>query len=162
MHRWRSPDGIVVFDAADLSAESNHLGRIPGGVVVDHGGWHKVAVNGEVRVSVQLVPHDAAPAWPVPPPQRIYVDLRVDDADGGSRRTRRSPRCGGRIRGGARNGSGWRCCAATLMNRIRGCRTTLAIELDDGDTRLVRRTTRPGHPQHQGANAGPGLGDSRV
>ena len=23
MHRWRSPDGIVVFDAADLSAESN-------------------------------------------------------------------------------------------------------------------------------------------
>ena len=82
MHRWRSPDGIVVFDAADLTAESNFWAGFLGGVVVDNGGWHMVVVNGEVRVSVQLVPHHAAPAWPAPPPQRIYVDLWVDDTDG--------------------------------------------------------------------------------
>jgi hypothetical protein len=81
MHRWRSPAGIVVFDAADLTAESNFWAGFLRGVVVDHGGWHMVVVDGEVRVSVQLVPDHAAPAWPASP-QRIYVDLWVNDVDG--------------------------------------------------------------------------------
>ena len=72
-----------MFDAADLTAESSFWAGFLGGVVVDHGDWHTVVVDGEVRVSVQFVPHDATPpAGPAPPPRWISVDLWVDDVEG--------------------------------------------------------------------------------
>jgi hypothetical protein len=82
MHRWRSPDKIVVFDAADLTAVSSFWAGLLGGVLVDQGGWRMILVDGEARVSVQPVHDHVAPAWPTAPGEGIYMDLWVDDVDG--------------------------------------------------------------------------------
>jgi catechol 2,3-dioxygenase-like lactoylglutathione lyase family enzyme len=71
---------VVVFDAADLEAESSFwAGVLDGDVdVEDH--WHMVIVDGAPRVGVQLAPDHVPPDWPEgTPPQQIHLDLWVDD-----------------------------------------------------------------------------------
>ena len=45
---------VVVFNAADLNAESTFWARLLGGTVDAEDDWHMVLVNGEPRVGVQL------------------------------------------------------------------------------------------------------------
>ena len=71
---------VVVFDAADLSAESSFWAGVLGGRVDTEDDWHMVLVNGEPRVGVQLAPGHVPPDWPDgTPPQQIHLDLWVDD-----------------------------------------------------------------------------------
>ena len=71
---------IVVFDAADLAAESGFWAGLLGGTVEAEDDWHSVVVDGEWRLGVQLAPNHVPPDWPDgTPQQQIHLDLWVDD-----------------------------------------------------------------------------------
>ena len=70
---------VVVFDAADLNAESTFWAQLLGGTVDAEDDWHMVFVNGEPKVGVQLAPDHVPPEWPDGTPQQIHLDLWVDD-----------------------------------------------------------------------------------
>ncbi len=72
---------VVVFDAAELGAESTFWAGVLGGTVDVEDGWHMVLVDGNPRVGVQLAPNHVAPEWPSGNPQQIHLDLWVDDID---------------------------------------------------------------------------------
>jgi predicted enzyme related to lactoylglutathione lyase len=70
---------ILVFDAADLSAESTFWSELLGGTVDEDDDWHMISVNGEPRLGIQLAPNHVAPEWPDGTPQQMHLDLYVDD-----------------------------------------------------------------------------------
>jgi catechol 2,3-dioxygenase-like lactoylglutathione lyase family enzyme len=71
---------IIVFDAADLAAESAFWAGLLGGTVQAEDDWHSVLVNGVGRVGVQLAPNHVPPDWPDgTPEQQIHLDLWVVD-----------------------------------------------------------------------------------
>jgi hypothetical protein len=74
---------VVVFDAADLGAESAFwAGVLDGRVVEDNDdGWHSVIDAQERwRIGVQLAPDHVPPNWPDgTPKQQVHLDLHVAD-----------------------------------------------------------------------------------
>jgi hypothetical protein len=71
---------VVVFDAADLSAESGFWARMLDGQVFEDEGWHSVVdAVGEWRIGVQLAPRHRPPQWPDGLPQQVHLDLHVED-----------------------------------------------------------------------------------
>ena len=72
---------VVVFDTADLAAESSFWAGVLGGTVDADDDWHIVLVEGKPRVGVQLAPDHVPPDWPDGGPQQIHLDLWVDDID---------------------------------------------------------------------------------
>jgi predicted enzyme related to lactoylglutathione lyase len=71
---------VVVFDAADLAAESTFWAGVLDGTVDAEDDWHMVMVDGEPRVGVQLAPNHVPPDWPDgTPEQQIHLDLWVED-----------------------------------------------------------------------------------
>jgi predicted enzyme related to lactoylglutathione lyase len=69
----------VVFDTADLEAESTFWAGLLGGTVEAEDDWHTVSVAGEPKVAFQLAPDHVQPDWPDGEPQQIHLDLDVDD-----------------------------------------------------------------------------------
>ena len=77
MHMVRS---VVVFDAADLDAESAFWAAMLDGHVFKDDNWHSVVdAAGEWRIGVQLAPNHAPPDWPNGGAQQLHLDLHVDD-----------------------------------------------------------------------------------
>lgn len=72
---------VVVFDAADLSAESSFWAGVLGGAVDAEDDWHMVFLDGQPRVGVQLAPDHVPPEWPHGAPQQIHLDLWVEDIE---------------------------------------------------------------------------------
>src|SRR6266545_1278729 len=72
---------VVVFDAADLAAESSFWAGVLGGTVDADDDWHMVSVDGKPRVGVQLAPNHVQPEWPDGNPQQIHLDVWVEDAE---------------------------------------------------------------------------------
>jgi catechol 2,3-dioxygenase-like lactoylglutathione lyase family enzyme len=72
-------DQVVVFDAAELAAESSFWAGVLGGTVDAEDDWHMVLVDGHPRVGVQLAPNHVRPDWPHGTPQQIHLDLWVED-----------------------------------------------------------------------------------
>ena len=71
---------VVVFDAADLGAESAFWAGVLGGEVDIEDDWHMVMVDDEPRIGVQLAPEHRPPDWPDgSPEQQVHLDLWVDD-----------------------------------------------------------------------------------
>ena len=70
---------VVVFDAADLDAESRFWAGVHGGTVDAEDDWHMVLVDGQPQIGVQLAPDHVRPEWPNGVPQQIHLDLWVDD-----------------------------------------------------------------------------------
>jgi predicted enzyme related to lactoylglutathione lyase len=70
---------IVVFDAADLAAESAFWAGLVGGTVEAEDDWHTVYVAGKPRFGFQLALDHTPPEWPDGVPQQIHIDLYVDD-----------------------------------------------------------------------------------
>lgn len=71
---------IVVFDAADLGAESAFWAGVLGGRVVAEDDWHSVVdAEGQWRIGIQLAPDHSPPDWPHGTPQQIHLDLHVED-----------------------------------------------------------------------------------
>jgi catechol 2,3-dioxygenase-like lactoylglutathione lyase family enzyme len=78
--RMRINHQVVVFDAADLTAESSFWAGVLGGTVDAEDDWHMVIVDGEPRMGVQLAPNHIPPDWPDGvPQQQIHLDLWVHD-----------------------------------------------------------------------------------
>ena len=70
---------VIVFDAADLAAESGFWASLLGGTVVAEDDWHSIVVDGSWVMSVQLARDHVPPDWPDGTPQQIHLDLHVDD-----------------------------------------------------------------------------------
>ncbi len=70
---------IIVFDAADLTAESSFWAGLLGGTVDAEDDWHTVSVDGKPRLGIQLAPDHVSPEWPDGTPQQIHLDLYVED-----------------------------------------------------------------------------------
>ncbi|MGO1550313.1 MAG: VOC family protein [Nesterenkonia sp.] len=72
----------MVFDAADIEAESAFWAAILGGNVTRDDDWHSIKVSGINELSVQWAPDHVPPRWPQGnPPQQIHLDLFVEDID---------------------------------------------------------------------------------
>jgi len=72
---------VVVFDAADLEAESSFwAGKLRGRVARDDD-WHSVLdADGEWRLGTQYAPNHVPPQWPDgEQQQQVHLDLHVDD-----------------------------------------------------------------------------------
>ena len=70
---------VVVFDAADLTAESAFWAGVLGGEVHADDDWHMIYADGQPQVGVQLAPDHVPPEWPDGTPQQVHLDLYVDD-----------------------------------------------------------------------------------
>ena len=72
---------VIVFDAADMEAESAFWAALVRGTVVRDDDWHSVRVDGQRSLAVQLAPDHVPPDWPDGSPQQIHLDLWVDDIE---------------------------------------------------------------------------------
>jgi hypothetical protein len=71
---------VIVFDAADLHAESAFWAGMLGGHVITDDDWHSVIdADGQWRIGVQLAPGHVPPDWPDGNPQQVHIDLHVED-----------------------------------------------------------------------------------
>jgi hypothetical protein len=71
---------VIVFDAADLCAESTFWAGMLEGTVFGDDSFHCViTAAGEWPVGVQLSPDHVPPEWPDGAPQQVHVDLHVED-----------------------------------------------------------------------------------
>jgi len=71
---------VVVFDAADMAAESAFWAGMLGGRVVADDDWHSVTdASDQWRIGVQLAPGHVPPEWPDGNPQQVHLDLHVED-----------------------------------------------------------------------------------
>ena len=74
---------VVVFDAADLAAESAFWAGMLGGRVLADDHWHSVFdADGRWVIGVQLAPDHDPPEWPDGNPQQVHLDLHVGDPAG--------------------------------------------------------------------------------
>ena len=71
---------VVVFDAADLHAESAFWAGMLDGHVFEGETFHSVIdASGEWRIGVQHAPTHTPPDWPDGAPQQVHLDLHVED-----------------------------------------------------------------------------------
>ncbi len=71
---------VVVFDAADLHAESAFWAGMLDGHVFEDETFHSVIdADGKWRIGVQLAPNHVPPDWPDGAPQQVHLDLHVED-----------------------------------------------------------------------------------
>ncbi len=71
---------VVVFDAADLAAESAFWAGMFGGRVLTDDTWHTVFdADDRWVIGVQLAPGHVPPQWPDGNPQQIHLDFHVTD-----------------------------------------------------------------------------------
>ncbi|MGO2750362.1 MAG: VOC family protein [Pseudoclavibacter sp.] len=78
---------VVVFDAADIEAESAFWASLLEGTIEKDDDWHSIYADGEWRLGVQLAPDHVPPQWPdEQPPQQLHLDLYIDDLDEGHAR----------------------------------------------------------------------------
>lgn len=67
---------VVVFDAADMAAESAFWAGMLGGRVVTDDTWHSVFdADGRWVIGVQFAPDHVPPDWPEGNPQQVHLDL---------------------------------------------------------------------------------------
>lgn len=78
---------IVVFDAADIEAESAFWTALLEGKVEKDDDWHSIYADGEWRLGIQLAPDHVSPQWPDGQQrQQLHLDLYIDDLDAGRKR----------------------------------------------------------------------------
>lgn len=72
---------MVVFDAVDIDTESRFwAAMLDGRVIDDDPRFHCVIDHdGNWMIGVQRAPGHTPPDWPDGAPQRVHVDLHVDD-----------------------------------------------------------------------------------
>ncbi|KKK04826.1 VOC family protein [Micromonospora sp. HK10] len=71
---------VVVFDAADLHAESAFWAGMLDGHVFEDETFHSIIdAAGEWRMGVQLAPEHVPPDWPEGAPQQVHLDLHVEN-----------------------------------------------------------------------------------
>lgn len=72
---------VVVFDAADIDAESKFWADMLDGRVIADDDFHCVIdADGRWVIGVQLAPDHVPPSWPDGEPQQLHLDLHAEDA----------------------------------------------------------------------------------
>jgi len=73
---------VVVFDAADIDAESRFWAAMLEGRVLDDDPRFHVVTDQDHNwvIGVQLAPDHTPPGWPEGAPQQVHIDLHVEDA----------------------------------------------------------------------------------
>jgi catechol 2,3-dioxygenase-like lactoylglutathione lyase family enzyme len=67
---------MIVFDAADIDAESAFWAVFLGGTVEKWSDrWHAIWVDGTWALGVQLSPNHVPPDWPDGAPQQMHLDF---------------------------------------------------------------------------------------
>jgi catechol 2,3-dioxygenase-like lactoylglutathione lyase family enzyme len=67
---------MIVFDAADIDAESAFWAAFLGGTVEKWSDrWHAIWVDGTWALGVQLSPNHVPPDWPDGAPQQMHLDF---------------------------------------------------------------------------------------
>ena len=79
---------VVVFDAADVAAESAFWAAMLDGIVVDEDPRFHCVIDqqGNWLVGVQRAPEHVPPDWPDGQPQQVHVDFHVTDPASAHRR----------------------------------------------------------------------------
>jgi predicted enzyme related to lactoylglutathione lyase len=79
---------VVVFDAADVAAESAFWAAMLGGIVLDEDRQFHCVIDsqGNWLVGVQRAPDHVPPDWPDGQPQQVHVDFHVTDPEAAHRR----------------------------------------------------------------------------
>jgi predicted enzyme related to lactoylglutathione lyase len=72
---------VLVFDAADLAAESTFWAGVLNGTVKGYDRFHMVFVDNKPILGIQLAPNHVPPEWPDGVQQQVHLDLWVDDGD---------------------------------------------------------------------------------
>ncbi len=73
---------VIVFEAADLTAESTFWAGLLDGTVETKDTWHDVLVDGDWRLAVQLRPDYVRPEWPDgTPSQQVHLDFYLEDLE---------------------------------------------------------------------------------
>lgn len=73
---------MIVFEAADLQAESAFWAGLLDGTVEAGDRWHNIWVDGTWQLGVQLAPDYVPPAWPDDTsPQQIHLDFYLEDLE---------------------------------------------------------------------------------
>jgi predicted enzyme related to lactoylglutathione lyase len=70
---------LIVFDTADLGAESAFWAGLMEGTVQADDDWHTISVDGKPRLGIQLAPDHVPPQWPDGAAQQLHLDLYVED-----------------------------------------------------------------------------------
>ena len=72
---------VIVFDAADLEAESSFWAEILGAVVFAEDDWHSIVTpDGDWLMGIQLAPNHVPPEWPDgAQQQQVHLDLHAED-----------------------------------------------------------------------------------
>ncbi|MEV1142946.1 VOC family protein [Micromonospora sp. NPDC049799] len=72
----------IVFETADLDAESAFWAGLLDGTVEAKDTWHNVWVEGEWHLAVQFAPDHVPPVWPDgASSQQVHLDFYLDDLE---------------------------------------------------------------------------------
>ncbi|GAA2586480.1 VOC family protein [Dactylosporangium fulvum] len=72
----------IVFEAADLEAESAFWAGLLDGSVEAKDTWHNIWIDGEWHLAVQLAPDHVPPTWPDgASSQQVHLDFYLEDLD---------------------------------------------------------------------------------
>lgn len=86
---------MIVFEAADLHAESAFWAGLLDGTVVAGDRWHNIWVDGDWQLGVQLAPDHVPPTWPDgASSQQIHLDFYLEDLEAAHQKVLR---LGGRL-----------------------------------------------------------------
>lgn len=74
---------VVVFDAADVAAESSFWAAMLGGLAIDDDPQFHVVIDSDDNwlIGVQHAPDHIPPDWPDGEPQQVHVDFHVTNAE---------------------------------------------------------------------------------
>ena len=73
---------MIVFDAADIDAESAFWAAFLGGTIEEWGDrWRAIWVDGGYALGVQLSPDHVPPEWPNGAPQQMHLDFYLVGID---------------------------------------------------------------------------------
>ncbi|MFY1652853.1 VOC family protein [Solwaraspora sp. WMMB762] len=72
----------IVFEAADIQAESTFWAELLSGSVEAKDTWHNVWVDGDWHIAVQLAPEHVSPTWPDNGwSQQVHLDFYIEDLE---------------------------------------------------------------------------------
>jgi hypothetical protein len=79
LQNWPAMDirhRMIVFDAADIDAESAFWAAFLGGTVEEWSErWRSIFVDGDWALGVQSAPNHVPPDWPDGAPQQMHLDF---------------------------------------------------------------------------------------
>ncbi|GAA4981957.1 VOC family protein [Actinopolymorpha pittospori] len=70
---------MIVFDAADVEAESAFWAGLLGGKIEGGDRWRNIWIDADWQLGVQHAPDHVPPEWPGGAPQQIHLDFYVEN-----------------------------------------------------------------------------------